>query len=483
MLEELRKLLRLSAPIAFAQAGYALMGLVDTAVVGRLGAPALGAIGLANGLFFAVAVIGLGAMMGLDPLFAQALGAGDEKRARELVWQGLWLSVAVAAILALPIAALPLVLQPAGIEPVVAHDARLFLWLRIPGLWPLLAFAALRSYLQASHRLRALVIATVIANLANLLLDVALVFGRWGFPALGAPGAGLATSICSFFQLAVLALAVIRGHHTHFGDNSSAARAEMRMVSPNYRDFRKALRVGIPVGLQMGAEVGVFALVGLLAGGLGALSLAAHQISISLASFTFCAAVGVGQAGSVRVGWEVGARNTPAARRAGLTAFAGGAGIMSVSALLFWLIPGPLARMLSDQSDAIAASIPLLAVCAFFQISDGIQGVGAGVLRGAGDTRFAFVANLVGHYAVGLPVAIVLGFFWHMGVIGLWWGLCAGLTAVAIALLTRFLRLSAREIVPLENLLREPAVPPLPTPAGSGSPSLGGTRRRGVSDA
>lgn len=156
-------------------------------------------------------------------------------------------------------------------------------------------------------------------------------------------------------------------------------------------------------------------------------------------------------AGSVRVGWAVGARDTPAARRAGLTAFAAGAAVMSISALLFWLFPRPLARALSDQDEVISAAVPLLAVCAVFQLSDGIQGVGAGVLRGAGDTRFAFIANLVGHYLIGLPVAVVLGLRLGQGVIGLWWGLCAGLTAVAVALFARFLRLSAREIAPLER--------------------------------
>jgi MATE family multidrug resistance protein len=433
-LNELRKLLRLAAPIAFTQAGYALMGLVDTAVVGRLGAGPLGAVGLANGLFFALAVIGIGAMLGLDPLFAQALGARDEARARELIWQGLWLSALLTLALALPIAALPFLLQPSGISPDVAHDARLYLWLRLPGLWPMLAFAALRSYLQARERLRALLIATVVANLANLGLDVLLVFGKLGLPALGAPGSGLATSVCALLQFATLAFAVRPGPRR----------------APRGVDLRKALAVGIPVGLQMGAEVGVFALVGLLAGRLGAESLAAHQVAISLASFTFCAAVGVGMAGTVRVGWAVGARDTAAARRSGLTAFAGGAGIMSLSALCFWLAPDALARMLSDQPDVIAASIPLLGVCAVFQLSDGIQGVGAGVLRGAGDTRFPFLANVIGHYFIGLPVAIVLGLWMGRGVIGLWWGLCAGLTAVAIALLTRFLRISAREIAPLE---------------------------------
>ncbi len=442
-MDELRKLLRLAAPIAFTQAGYALMGLVDTAVVGRLGAGPLGAIGLANGLFFALAVMGLGAMLGLDPLFAQALGARDDQRARELIWQGLWLSALVTLALALPIAALPLLLEPSGIAPDVARDARLFLWLRLPGLWPMLAFAALRSYLQAREQLRALIVATVLANVANLCLDVVLVFGKLGLPALGAPGSGLATSICSLLQFGILAFAVRPG-----------ARQ-----APKARDLRKALSVGIPVGLQMGAEVGVFALVGLFAGRLGAESLAAHQVAISLASFTFCAAVGVGMAGTVRVGWAVGARDTPAARRSGLTAFAGGAGIMTLSALCFWLAPGALARMLSDQPEVISASVPLLGVCAVFQLSDGIQGVGAGVLRGAGDTRFAFLANVIGHYFIGLPVAIALGLWLGRGVIGLWWGLCAGLTAVAIALLTRFVRISSREIAPLEGHPRAGAGP------------------------
>jgi MATE family multidrug resistance protein len=432
--DELRKLLRLAAPIAFTQAGYALMGLVDTAVVGRLGAAPLGAVGLANGLFFGVAVIGIGTMLGLDPLFAQALGARDESRARELIWQGLWLSGLVTLALALPIAALPLVLEPAGIAPAIARDARLFLWFRLIGLWPMLGFAALRSYLQAREQIAPLMAATVLANLANFGLDLVFVFGKLGMPALGAPGSGLVTSICFFLQFAILVATVRPG----------------RTQRPRAADLRKALTVGIPVGLQMGAEVGLFALVGLLAGRLGAISLAAHQVAIALASFTFCAAVGVGMAGTVQVGWAVGARDTPAARRAGLRAFAGGAAIMAVAGLCFWLAPETLSRALTNQPEVISAAVPLLAVCAVFQLSDGIQGVGAGVLRGAGDTRFAFLANLVGHYAVGLPVALLLGLRLGQGVIGLWWGLCAGLTAVAVALLTRFLRLSAREISPLE---------------------------------
>jgi len=447
---ELRELLRLAVPIAGAQAGIALMGVVDTAVVGRLGAAALGAVGLANGIFFAVAVIGIGTVMGLDPLIAQAFGAQDRPRTRVLVWQGAWLSMIVSAVLAVPLAFAPGLIDLAGIEPEVARGAKQFLWARLPGLFPLLLFVGLRAYLQAAAVVRPLLVATVLANVANFLLDLLLVFGgaslpAWSgplryVPAMGPAGSGLATTLCSVLQAGVLlaAAAALR-------DPIAPPR------SPDRRDLRAAARIGIPVGLQMGAEVGVFALVGVLAGRLGQMSIAAHQVAISLASFTFCAAVGVGNAASVRVGWAIGARDSRAARRSGLTAFAAGASIMALSALAFWVFPRQVASLLSDRADVVAASAPLLAVAAVFQISDGVQAVGAGVLRGAGDTRFAFLANLVGHYAVGLPVAVALGLLWGHGVIGLWWGLCAGLTAVAVALLSRFLRLSSREIAPLER--------------------------------
>ncbi|HKC58668.1 MAG TPA: MATE family efflux transporter [Myxococcales bacterium] len=450
LLGELRELLRLAVPVAAAQAGIALMGLVDTAVVGRLGAAALGAVGLANGIFFAVAVIGIGTVMGLDPLIAQAFGAQDRPRTRALMWQGAWLALIVSAVLAVPLGFAPGLIDLAGIEPEVARGAKQFLWARLPGLFPLLLFIGLRAYLQAAAVVWPLVLSTVLANVANFALDLLLVFGGarlpwWAgplrdVPALGPAGSGLATTFCSVLQAAALLLAV-------FG----LREREHPRRSPDLHDVRAAARIGIPVGLQMGAEVGIFALVGVLAGRLGQMSIAAHQVAISLASFTFCAAVGVGNAASVRVGWAIGARDSRAARRSGLTAFAAGASIMALSALAFWLFPQQVASLLSDRADVIAASAPLLAVAAFFQISDGVQAVGAGVLRGAGDTRFAFLANLVGHYAVGLPTAVLLGLLWARGVIGLWWGLCAGLTAVAVALLSRFLRLSKREIAPLER--------------------------------
>ena len=448
--DELAGLFKLAAPIALAQAGLALMGVVDTAVVGRLGAAPLAGAGLGNGLFFALALFGLGAMMGFDPLFSQAIGAGRTGRAVQLLRQARWLAFFAALVVAVPVAVITLSLPLLGVEPEVAHSARGLLWARLPGLLPLYLFTALRSYLQARGTVRAVVLATVVANVANFLLDLVLVFGLGPIPSLGAAGSGLSTTLCTGLQWVVLEFALGKAAADSEAGLGLAGLAGLAgPAGPARGDLVAALRVGIPFGLQMAAETGVFALVALLAARLGTLQMAAHQVAISLASFTFCFALGVGNAGGVRVGWAVGAGDPAGARRRGLWAFAGGAAIMSVSALGFWLFPGPLARLISDQADVVAQSGPLLAVAAAFQIVDGVQAVGAGVLRGAGDTKASLLANLVGHWVVGLPVALELGYRRGMGVVGLWWGLCAGLAAVALVLLARFWILSARGLRPV----------------------------------
>ncbi len=447
---EVAALFRLAGPLALASGGQAVMGVVDTAVCGRAGADTLAGAGLGNALFFTAAVLGMGLMMGLDPLVSQAVGAGDPRRARRWLWQGAWLSLGAGLLLSLPMALAPLALEPLGIGHEVARQAGGFLLARLPSLPALLFFVAARAYLQGHGRTRALVISVVAGNVVNFLGDLLFVFGGAGLPAwsgplravpaLGAAGSGLSTSLTTLLQAAVLAAAAAR---------VPVAGGAEGLRRPSAAGFRQIGRIGLPVGLHMAAEVGIFALVGFLAGRLGAAPLAAHQLAIAYASLTFTVAVGVGSAGSVRVGWAIGAGDAAAARRAGLTAFGAGAAVMALPALAFLLAPRALARAMTDDPRVIQAAAPLLLVAAAFQICDGVQGVGAGVLRGAGDTRFTFAANMVGHWLVGLPVAVVLGLLLGQGVTGLWWGLCAGLSAVAVALLARFLRLSSRAIAPV----------------------------------
>jgi multidrug resistance protein, MATE family len=448
--DELRILVHLALPLALAQAGQALLGLVDTAVVGRAGAVQLAGAALGNAVVFTMCIVGIGVLMGADPLISQALGARDEVRARRLYWQSLRVALAASAVLLVPTLALAYLLEPLGIAPDVASAARQFVWWRLPGIAAFLVFYAQRGYVQAAGAARALLWATVLANVLNLLGDLLLVFGgarlpawtgplRW-IPAMGAGGSALATSLVQISEVLFLAW-VIR--------QVPLPRRPPDLHRRLREDERRILRVGVPIGLHFGAEVGVFALAGFLAGRLGAESLAAHQIALTFSSVTFTFAMGIGNAGSVRVGLAVGARDTPGARRAGLLAFAAGAAFMGVAAITYLLIPGPIVATMTNSPAIAALAIPLFTVAAVFQISDGVQGVGAGVLRGAGDARFTFTANVIGHYLVGLPLALLLGFHLRWGVVGIWWGLAAGLTTVAVALVWRFLRVSRREILPL----------------------------------
>lgn len=458
---ELKELLKLSVPLCATHVGLQLMSFVDVAVVGRLGAVPLAGVGLANGIFFTLIIMAMGVMMGLDPLISQALGAGNRTRARQLFWQGVYLAAGISLFVAIPTAFSPLLLEPFGIQPDVAEVARNFLLVRVLGIFPALLYVGARSYLQALGITRPLVISTIIANVVNLVVDILLVFGgtvlpEWtgplrDIPALGPTGAAWATVTSVVVQFVILASSIRRAH-------DGAPNANLRAYDGPA--LKEAIRVGAPVGLQLGAETGVFALAGVLAGRMGAHAMAAHQIALTLASMTFMVAVGMGAAGSVRVGKAIGARDQVGTRNAGLMAFFAGGTWMTLTAILFIVLPREVAWLITDKEDLIVAVVPLLFVAAIFQISDGLQAVGSGVLRGTGDTRFAFIANVAGHWLVGLPVALFFGVYLKQGVVGLWIGLAAGLSAVAVALFLRFLKLSRTLIEPLAEPSPISTLPP-----------------------
>ncbi|MHB8998300.1 MAG: MATE family efflux transporter [Thermoanaerobaculia bacterium] len=447
---ELKAMVRLAVPLAAAQAGSHLMGVVDAAVVGRLSPEALAAVGLGNSIFFAVAVIAMGVVTGIDPLASQAIGAREPVRARRYLWQGVWLAIGTSLFFMLPLLATPWFIRAVGIGGYTGHEAGTYVVVRSLSLMPTLIFFVVRAYLQANGITRPMVVSIVAANLFNLGADIVFVFGGtvlppWtgplrAIPAMGVTGAAVATVLGSILQLGILLLGV-----EHF-ESDVPMRKLRRFIR---EDVMKALRIGLPIGLQWGAEVGLFSLVGVLAGRLGNDAMAAHQVAITLAALTFAVAVGIGVAGSVRVGRAIGARDAAGTRRAGLVAFTSGAVYMVFSGAMFFFFPEALARLLSDHPRVIAVSAPLLVVAAVFQISDGVQAVGAGVLRGAGDTRYAFIVNVIGHWAIGLPIALLLGFKFEMGITGLWWGLCAGLTSVALMLFFRFVRTSRTAIAPI----------------------------------
>lgn len=442
---EFRALLALAGPLALTHLGNQLLGVVDTAVVGRLGEISLGAVGLGGAVYFGVSIVGLGLMLGLDPLVSQAVGASEPKKARRVFWQGVWLAPMLAAPLAIGVLAVLYALPSIGVDPDNYRETVGYVHGRLPSLLPFLWLVGARAYLQGHNITRPLVIGVVVANIVNLPLSWVLVFGAeglerlglpgLGIPALGAAGAGWTSSVCTVIQCAVATTAV-RGIDVP-GAVNRAWSGELA---------RHAMSLGLPIGLTLFAEVSVFSGTGVLMATLGPRPLAAHNVALALASLSFQVTLAIGAAASVRVGQAVGRSDVAGARRAGLVALATGGGFMLLSALLFLTMPGALARLITNDEALIPAAVQLVLVAAAFQLVDGLQAVGAGALRGAGDTRFALFANIFGHYAIGVPLAVTLTWVLGWGAVGLWWGLSAGLAVVAVALTVRFSRISNEPI-------------------------------------
>jgi multidrug resistance protein, MATE family len=429
--QEARAITHLALPIALAQFGLTAIGLVDVAVLGRSSAVDLGGASLGRSISFAAGALCMGVAAALEPLASQALGAGD----RDAAWRAYIAALAACTIVWIPSAAIAygvtFVLGPLGIEPALASAARTFVGAQLPGLLFFLVFLVAKAFLQAHQRTRPTLVAAVVANVVNVGVCNGLVLGSsiLGIAPRGALGAGIANSIASF----VLAAWVV-------GSAWSLRPTRTTGALP----IGNVLRLGVPLGLQLLAEIGVFSFVALLAGRLGRVPVSAHHIAIGLASFTFMGALGIGGATAVRVGYAVGEARSP--RRAGLVGIGVGTLFMSGSALLFLLFRRPLVAFFTSDPDIAALGAELLVVAAAFQLFDGIQAVAAGALRGAADVRFAFAANVAAHWLIGLPLALWLGFTCGLGARGLWYGLLAGLFVVSGLLLWRFDRIARRRI-------------------------------------
>ncbi len=437
---ELRAQLVLAIPLALQQLGFQLMGTVDAAWLGRYDETALAAAGIGNNLLFAISAIGLGLVMGLDTVIPQAIGGGRYPEARRYLHAGLRLAVLAGLVCTLLVFATPLVLSVAGVASEVASDARVYVYLRALGIVPFLMSVALRSYLAAHNVTRPLIIAVMLGNLANAVLDVALIFGipAIGLPPLGVIGAAIATVTVQIVIVFVY-LASVRALDPDGPVGPLEAGAESPLPISTRTDLMTILRYGVPVAGQLFAEVGIFGVATVIAASMGTLPVAGHTIALNLSSFTFSVAVGIGAATSVRVGHAVGAKDLALARRRGLIGFGMGLAIMAAFAVMFVSAPRLLASVFSDDAAVIDAAVPLLMIAALFQLSDGAQAIGAGALRGLGDTRATLIGNLVGHYAIGLGISLGLGFGAGMGAPGLWLGLSAGLTVTALYLFARFL--------------------------------------------
>jgi MATE family multidrug resistance protein len=430
---DMRALVTLALPVMAVEMGMMAMHVVDALFVGHLSATALAAVSLALAYYFTIVVVGMGTLVGLDALVSQAVGAGDEAGVRRALQRGLLLAAGLCVPLALilwPTApVLRALQQPEEIIPIATRVVHLSI-LGLPGA---LAFVVLRQTLQSMERLRPIIVTVLLANLINIAGNWVLITGRLGAPALGVDGSAIA-SVIGRTSLPLLLLLLARDVLWPLLRVRDPASFEL---APLWR----MLRIGAPVGVQYLLEVGVFNAVALLMGVQATATLAAHQVAINLASFTFMLPLGIGAAAAVLVGQAIGRGDPAAARRAAAAALTAGLVASTCTTVLFLTVPTPLAMAYVREPGVVALAATLIPLAGVFQLVDGIQAVAGGALRGAADTRAAMLANIVGFWMVGLPIGLALAFRAGLGPRGLWWGLVIGLAAVAAVLVARLYRL------------------------------------------
>ncbi len=436
---DLQATLQLSYPIVIAQIGIVLMGVTDNLMVGAVGAEALAASGIANALFFLVAVIGIGVMSIVSPLVAAAKSREDTAQCARLLVQALWISLIVAFLSLLALFVLGWQFHWFQQKPEVSVLAVPYLYIIAASLFPMLIFLALKSFVDGLSYTQAAMYVTFVSFFLNILFNWVLIYGKWGLPALGLQGAGYATLLSRLIMALGLLVFIL---------NSSKISTFLPTWDRKYLDWPtglKILQLGLPAGLQYLFEVGAFAGASIMVGWLGTNQLAAHQIAISLASITYMVAAGFASAGAIMVGDAFGKQNKASIMHAGGSAFLLTVIFMSVSCVLFItlskLLVGLYINPLEEPEVTHYATL-LLVIAGFFQLSDGIQCTALGSLRGLEDVHVPTWVAFIAYWVVGLPVGYVLAFYLHLDIHGIWYGLSLGLTVSAILLSIRFVNLA-----------------------------------------
>jgi MATE family multidrug resistance protein len=435
--------LRLAAPMALTQLGQIVMMTTDLALVGRLGEEAVAAAALANTVYFVTFTLGMGVVSAVAPLAAQAFGARDPHRVRRALRVGLW----AALLISLPVMAFPIygeaILRMLGQAETPARLAQQYLFGLVWGATPALWLLAIRGFMGALNRPQPVLWITLAAIPANALLVYLLIHGELGLPRLGLFGAGLAHTLVNFAMfLAGLWFVVFRRPFAKYRVLGHVWRIDWAMM-------RQLFAIGAPISIAFLMEYGMFSAAALLTGLIGTTALAAHQIALQVTAILFMVPLGIGMAATVRVGHAMGRNDAAGVRHAGLVA--AWLGILLGAGLTLLVIAGrfAIARFFlgatSGSADAtLELAATLLLVGATFYVTDGLQSIMAGSLRGMKDTRMPLLFAAVSYWLIGFPAAWGLAFPAHLGAVGVWIGLSLGTLVYATLLVLRFFRLAHR---------------------------------------
>ncbi len=434
---DLRATLALALPLVATQLTQMSMSFVDVVMVGRLGTAAMAAAVVGSTVYMTTMMVCLGVIVAVQPIVAQATGAGKPEDASRATRQGLWLGVLLGVPIVVLLGYMEPILRAAGQAPETAELAGRYLgairWGFVPNLW----FTAMRGLSEGVGQPRPILAVTVVGVALNVCLNAVLIYGLFGAPELGMVGTGWASAMAITGMTALLAAYVFWGPLRSY-------RIFRGLGRPDPSALRELFLLGWPIGVTFALEGGLFTAATLLIGRMGEIQLAAHQIALNAASIAFMVPLGIGMAGAVRVGQAVGAGDVAGAARAGWSAIGLGGLSMALSATLFWLVPGAIVWIYAGSSpdpEMAQRAVALLGIAAVFQLFDGTQAASAGALRGLKDTRMPMLIGAVSYWGLGLGLGAYLLFGRDLGAPGMWWGLTLGLAAAAVLLTVRFARL------------------------------------------
>ncbi len=421
--------------------GHTLVGFVDNIMVGQLGTAELAAVSLGNSFLFIAMSLGIGFSTAITPLIAESDGEKNIQKGKETFNHGLVLCTVLGVVLFLMILALKPIMYRMGQSEEVVHFAMPYLNLVAFSLVPLIMFQAFKQFADGLSQTKYAMWATILANVINIVLNYVLIFGKFGFPALGIIGAAIGTLISRIIML--LFIWILLRSKDKF--KPYFERFSFKNIKKSI--LKRIINLGFPSALQMLFEVAIFTAAIWLSGALGKNPQAANQIALNLSSMTFMVAMGLGVTAMIRVGNQKGLQNFTDLRRIALSIFLLTILIEIVFAAIFIIFHKDLPRLYLNEHDTInqidnfkviALAAKLILVAAIFQITDGVQVVVLGALRGLQDVKIPTLLTFIAYWIIGFPISYFLGKEEVYGSVGIWLGLLAGLTASAIMLYIRF---------------------------------------------
>ena len=450
--QEAAATLRLAGPLVLTNLTQAGIQATDVVLLGWLGPRSLAAGALGNNIYVAFLIFGMGLVTAASPLLSRKLGGMPHsvRDVRRTVRQTMWAAVTIAIPVMLLLWHSESLLILMGQDPGLAAQAALFVRALEWGFLPALFYLVLRAFVAALERPAWSLLIGIAGVGFNACLNYSLIFGKMGLPRLGLMGAGIGSAITQTMMFT--GLAIVIGLHPRF----RRYRLFGHFWRADWARYVTVWRLGAPIAMTLALEVTIFNAAVFLMGLVGTAALAAHAVAIQIASFTFMVPLGLSQAATVRVGLAFGRRDPAGIARAGWLAWAMGVGFMTLTACLLWGMPRPIVGLFLDtanpaEADVVNLAIAFLGIAALFQIVDGAQAVGAGMLRGLHDTKIPMLFAAFGYWVVGLSVALWLGFHLRWGGVGIWIGLASGLAVVAVLMLARWLRRDRIGLVAIEQ--------------------------------